>query len=86
MPEGGAGSHHRIQSLDNVKLYRPAHWGSNITDLRGPCIVFQTPNAIVHESGTSTPHGTVFIDTPMVVLCRYQLNLTVNERAERARD
>lgn len=87
VPEGGQGSHHRIKSLDGVTIYRPIDWGQNDTDLRGPCIVFDTPNAIVHEPGTAHPHGTVFVDTPMTILCCYQRNLAADERAEmRARD
>lgn len=84
---GGPGSHHRLQSLDGVKLYRPKDWGQSDTDLRGPCVVFGKANAIVHESGTAHPHGTVFIDAPMTVLCRYQRNLAADAReARRAAD
>lgn len=84
---GGPGSHHMLRSLDGVTLYRPEGWGESDTDLRGPCVVFDKPNAIEHNSGTTHPHGTVFIDAPMTVLCRYQRNLAADEReARRAAD
>lgn len=87
VPEGGQGSHHRLRSFDGVKLYRPADWGQNETDLRGPCIVFTEPNAIMHEPGHDKPHGAVNIECPMTVLCRYQRNLASDEReATRAAD
>ena len=79
---GGPGSHHRLKSLDGVTIYRPNDWGKSDTDLRGPCIVFDKPNQIVHEPGTSHPHGTVDILVPMVT-CRYQRNLSDDERAAR---
>lgn len=81
VPEGGQGSHHRLRSFDGVTLYRPSDWGNSDTDLRGPCIVFESPNAIVHEPGHDKPHGTVNIEAPMTVLCRYQRNLAADERA-----
>lgn len=85
--EAGAGSHHRIRSLDGVTLWRPKNWGKDDTDLRGPFVVFATPNAIVHEPGHDKPHGTVFIDAPMAVQCRQQRNLDAETRREiRARD
>lgn len=84
--EAGVGSHHRLQSFDGVKLFRPADWGKNDADLRGPFIVFSKPNAIVHEPGHAKPHGTVVIDAPMTCLIRYQRNLTAEMRAVRARD
>lgn len=87
VPEGGAGSHHRIRSLDGVTLYRPKGWGESETDLRGPCVVFDTPNEIVHQPGHGRPHGTVVIASAMIVLCRYQRNLAADEReARRAMD
>lgn len=85
--DGSPGSHHRLQSFDGVVLYRKPDWGTSDTDLSGPVVVFDKPNAIVHEPGTSTPHGTVFVDDPMIIACTYQRNLTADERAEkRARD
>ena len=85
--DGSPGSHHRIQSWDGVELYRPFGWGESDTDLRGPCVVFTRPNAIVHEPGHSSPHGTVNVESPMTVLCRYQRNLNHELREERrARD
>lgn len=86
VPESGQGSHHRLKSLDGVKLYRPKDWGKSDTDLRGPCAVCSKPNAIVHEPGHARPHGTVFIDCPMTVLGRYQRNLNIDNRAKRAID
>lgn len=83
---GGPGSNHRLRSLDGVELYRPKEWGRDETDLRGPCVVFSSPNAIVHEPGHDKPHGTVFVDNPMTILCRYQRNLDAEERATRAFD
>jgi len=83
VPESGQGSHHRLRSLEGVKLYRPAKWGESDTDLRGPCIVFDRPGAIVHDPGHDKPHGTVFIDDPMTVLCRYQRNLDAETKQER---
>ncbi len=83
VPESGQGSHHRIRSLEGVKVYRPADWGRTETDLRGPCVVFDRPNAIVHEPGHAHPHGTVYVDEPMTVLCRYQRNLDAETRQER---
>lgn len=84
--EAGVGSHHRLRSFDGVTLYRPANWGKDDADLRGPFILFADPNAIVHEPGHDKPHGTVFVDAPMGVQCRYQRNMTSEERAIRARD
>lgn len=83
VPESGQGSHHRLRSLSGVKLYRPDGWGETDTDLRGPCIVFGAPNAIVHEPGHAKPHGTVEVSEPMTVLCRYQRNLDAETRRER---
>lgn len=85
--EAGAGSHHRLRSLDGVKIYRPRNWGQDEADLRGPVVVFSKPNAIVHEPGHDNPHGTVVIDCPMTVQCRYQQNLdTITKQARRAAD
>lgn len=85
--DGGPGSHHRLASFDGVKLYRPVDWGKSETDLRGPCVVFSAPNSIAHEPGHGHPHGTVRIDSPMTVLCRYQRNWSAEEReARRAAD
>lgn len=85
--EAGAGSHHRLRSLDGVRLYRPKDWGLDEADLRGPFVVFESPNAVVHEPGHDKPHGTVFIDTPCAVQIRYQRNLDAETRREiRARD
>ena len=81
--DGGPGSHHMLRSFDGVTLYRPKDWGQSDTDLRGPCVRFEKSNAIEHEPGHDHPHGTVFIDSPMTVLCRYQRNLAADERAER---
>lgn len=81
--DGGPGSHHRVASFDGVTLYRPRDWGQDESDLRGPCVVFDKPNRIVHEPGHSHPHGTVDITVPMTVLCRYQRNLEADERAAR---
>ena len=85
--DGSPGSHHRLQSWDGVELYRPVDWGKSDTDLRGPCVVFTKPNAIVHEPGHGNPHGTVKIESPMTIQCRYQRNLNHELREERrARD
>ena len=81
--DGGPGSHHMLASFDGVTLYRPKDWGESDTDLRGPCVVFERPNSIVHEPGHSHPHGTVTIESPMTILCRYQRNLAADERAAR---
>ena len=86
VPESGAGSHHRVQSLKGVKIYRPANWGTTVTDLRGPCIVFESANAVVHEPGHAYPHGTVFIDGPMTVNTTYQRNLDAEQKERRAMD
>lgn len=84
---GGPGSHHRLKTFQGVTLYRPKDWGRLETDLRGPCVVFSEPNEIVHEPGHAHPHGTVSIESPMTVLCRYQRNLAADEReARRAAD
>lgn len=86
VPESGQGSHHRLQSFDGVTLFRPKNWGSSAADLRGPLIRFSKPNAIVHEPGHAHPHGTVLINAPMTVLCRYQRNIDVEQRVVRAMD
>lgn len=87
VPESGQGSHHRLASLDGVQIYRPKDWGKTENDLRGPCVVFNKANAIVHEPGHDHPHGTVYVDDPMTIQCRYQRNLDAETRAEiRARD
>lgn len=86
VPEAGQGSHHRLRSLDGVRLFRPADWGQRSDDLRGPAVVFDRANAIVHEPGHAQPHGTVEIAAAMTVLCRYQQNLDQQERAQRALD
>ena len=85
--DGGPGSHHRLRSLDGVTLYRPNGWGESDSDLRGPCVVFDRPNSIDHEPGHAHPHGTVDIEAPMTVLCRYQRNWSAEQReARRAAD
>lgn len=83
---GGPGSNHRLKHFKGVKLYRPKDWGKSAADLRGPVVVFSQPNEIVHEPGHGHPHGTVVIEAPMTVRCRYQRNLTVEERVVRAQD
>lgn len=85
--EAGAGSHHRLASMDGVKLYRPKDWGKDDADLRGPFVVFAKPNAIVHEPGHDRPHATAFADEPCSVQIHYQRNLDAETRREiRARD
>lgn len=86
VPEGGQGSHHRIASLDGVRIFLPPAWGENSADLRGPVVVFSGPNSIVHEPGTDKHHGTVVIEAPMTVQCTYQRNLDQEEREMRAVD
>ena len=88
VPESGAGSHHRLRSLDGVRLYLPPNWGVNATDLAGPCVVFSKANAIDHEPGHEYPHGAVFIEAvPTIILCRYQQNWSIAQRiALRAKD
>lgn len=83
--DGGPGSHHRLASLDGVTLYRPRDWGADSTDYAGPLVIFDRPNAIPHEAGAN-PHGTVYVDSAMSVLCEYQRNLSVEGIARRARD
>lgn len=83
--ELGEGSHHRIRSLDGVRIFHPRNWGVAVNDLRGPYVIFSAPNAIVHEREIS-PHGTLFIDAAMRIVCHQQRNLTADGRAERARD
>lgn len=83
VPESGPGSHHRLASLDGVTLYHPTNWMADDTDLRGPVVVFSQPNEIVHEPGHSKPHGTVRIEAPMTIRCRYQRNYDAELRAER---
>lgn len=83
VPEAGAGSHHRLRSLEGVDIYRPVGYGPDMEGLLGPCVVFGSPNAIDHEPGTDTPHGTHFIDAPMTIQCRYQRNLDAETRRER---
>ncbi|MEN1706396.1 MAG: hypothetical protein AAGJ54_12900 [Planctomycetota bacterium] len=84
--DGNPGSHHRLRSFQGVRLFRPEGWGQDETDLRGPAVVFASPNAIVHESGKDKPHGTVEIANPMTIVCTYQRNLDAEGRAARARD
>ena len=85
--EVGVGSHHRIKTLDGVRIFRPRDWGKDETDLRGPFLVFSAPNEIVHEPGHDRPHGTVVIDAPCAIEVGYQKNLDAITRAEiRARD
>lgn len=86
VPESGQGSHHRLRTLDGVKLYRPTNWGGDGAGLRGPCVMFSKANAIVHEPGHDHPHGTVNIAEPMTILCTYQPNLDAEQRAQRAHD
>jgi len=84
--EAGVGSHHRLQSLDGVSLYHPENWGKD-ESLIGPIVVFERPNAIVHEPGHDKPHGAVHIDVPCAIEIRYQKNLDAITRREiRARD
>ena len=85
--ESGAGSHHRLQSLDGVTMWRPKNWGEDESDLCGPFVRFAKPNAIKHEPGHDHPHGTAHVDVPCSVEFRYQRNLDAISRAEiRARD
>lgn len=85
--EAGAGSHHRLRTLEGVTLYRPTNWGQDDADLNGPFIVLACPNAIVHEPGHDRPHGTVTIEVPCSIQIRYQRNLDAETRREiRARD
>lgn len=85
--ENGAGSHHRLQSLNGVEVYLPPNWGKEETDLLGPYIRVRKPNAIVHEPGHNHPHGTVHITVPCDIEIRYQRNFDAETRREiRARD
>ena len=86
--EAGAGSHHRLRSLEGVELYHPPNWGQqDEADTAGPYVVLTKPNAIVHEPGHAHPHGTVTIEYPCSIQIRYQKNLDAETRREiRARD
>ena len=91
VPEGGAGSHHRLTSFDGVRLFRPTNWGKSETDLRGPAMILTKTIDIVHEPGHTKPHGTVTIEVDPTegrkIACRYQRNLAADEReARRAAD
>lgn len=86
VPDGsGPGSHHRLASLEGVRLYRPKDWGPDYLGLVGPCMVLSQPNEIVHER-EDKPHGTVKIDVPCILAITYQRNLAADERAFRALD
>lgn len=84
VPESGQGSHHRLKTLENVRLFRPKEWGRNLSDLNGPLVVLLAPNEIVHEPGHDKPHGAVIVGCPMVILCTYQRNLTLEGLTVRA--
>lgn len=90
VPESGAGSHHRLDSLDGVEFWVPKGW--NVSDgswesLEGPCLVLTEQRTVVHDPGTAHPHGPVTIDAGLIVECRYQRNWSQEQRREaRARD
>ena len=74
VPEGGAGSHHRIKSLSSVEVYYPAGWEVDkpTNRLDGPVIVTKKETDIVHEAGHAHPHGTVTIPGGTKIECTYQ--------------
>ena len=86
VPESGQGSHHRLKSLIGVRIFHPKDWGVSPTNLRGPFIILTFPNEIVHEPGHDHPHGTIFIDEPMIIECRYQRNWSKEQRERRTLD
>lgn len=86
VPEAGAGSHHRLRSLDGVRIFLPPDFAKDDMDLRGPVIVLSKPNAIDHEPGHDKPHGTVMIEDSMTIGCRYQRNLVKEGIARRVKD
>lgn len=89
VPETGAGSHHRLESLDGVTLRYPPGWSvnANTDSLDGPSFRVSREVWVRHEPGTSTPHGPVLCIPGLTYHCTYQRTLIGEERREaRARD
>lgn len=82
VPESGAGSHHRLDSLEGVEIHIPvgwrvdAPWGS----LDGPCLILTEEREVRHEPGHGHPHGTVTIPAGQTVLCTYQREWLAEQR------
>ena len=89
VPESGAGSHHRLASLNGVEVRYPPGWdvGTDTDSLDGPSLRVSVPTDIVHEPGTAHPHGTVTLVPGHTYHCTYQRTLVGETRREaRARD
>lgn len=88
VPEAGAGSHHRLDSLDGVEVYHPPGYDDpGYEGLDGPVLRITKDREVKHEPGHAHPHGTVSIPAGLIVKCRYQRNWDAEKRRERrARD
>jgi hypothetical protein len=88
VPESGAGSHHRLDSLDGVTIYYPPGFDlSRDTDsLLGPVLMLTARRVIRHEPGHDHPHGNVVIECdgpPRFIECGYQREWSKEEARER---
>lgn len=82
VPEGGEGSRHLVDSLDNVELYRDPSWGQEEGSLVGPAIKCKAATTITHPR-----HGNVSIPAGFTVGFTYQREYDEElKRERRARD
>jgi hypothetical protein len=89
VPETGAGSHHRLDSLDGVEMRRPPGWkvDKDTESLDGPSFRVGKPTVLRHCPGHDHPHGPVTLVPGHIYHATYQRTLVGEERREaRARD
>lgn len=81
VPGNTQGARHCLESLDGVRLFRPASWPE--VEFGGPCLVPTSRDAVtLHPT-----HGPVTVPVGLIALCVYQRSLDEIERRERrARD
>ncbi len=78
VPGQAQGSRHCLESLEGVKLYRPADWGNDLDALAGPCLVLGQEATVLHPT-----HGAVTIPAGRTILCSYQRTWDAEQRKQR---
>lgn len=89
VPESGAGSHHRLSTLEGVKMWYPPGFAidRDTDSLDGPCFVSDDDIVVRHEPGHDKPHGAVTVLAGQMIHCTYQREWAKEEaRERRARD
>lgn len=78
VPGSTQGAKHCLDSLDGVRLFRPADWSAKYEGLDGPCLLLSEDRTVCHPT-----HGNVTLPAGFAIQCRYQREYDAELRRER---